>query len=104
MPTFQSTRLLRRLWHCNARRLLIFAVLGPVIYGLICSVSEKFFISSADFSRTFYVGCGIGGLPLLLSAGLDELFRNKRLGVRMFLMVYPGLLPERRGVGITSVG
>jgi len=90
MPMVQSRRALRRLWHGGLKRLVIFAVLGPLIYGLICSVSEKFFISSADFSRTFYVGCSVGGLPLLLSAGLDALFRNKRLGVRMFLMVYLG--------------
>ena len=81
-----------RLWQSNARRLLIFAILGPVIYGLLLAI-HMIFIGAAptsEFLSMFFGGWLFGLAPLLLSAVLDAFIRNVRLAVRIFLMIYLG--------------
>ena len=92
MPIVQSKRLLLRLWHCNARRLLIFAILGPVIYGVLLAIHMISLGAgpTSEFPSMFFRGWYAGLEPLLLSAVLDAFIRNVRLAARIFLMIYLG--------------
>jgi len=81
------------LWDSGLKRLLIFAVLGPLIYGVPLFVFFSvvgFPDGRSDYLRIFCILCLVGVPQLLPAAGLDALLRKMPRRAKMFWMICLG--------------